>query len=69
MIIADESKAVSPAMHGRRSHRERLALALRLLADPVFDRLLKGPTDFKDLPRRMAGILLPGGLCHILRYP
>lgn len=56
-------------MHGRRSHRERLALALRLLADPVFDRLLKGPTDFKDLPRRMAGILLPGGLCHILRYP
>ena len=70
-LIASQVGAVAPAMRGRRSHRERLALALDLLADPVFgpefDRLLDTVVPFADLPRRMPG-LLAGGLCHVVTY-
>jgi len=66
-LIASQVGAVSPAMRGRRSHGERLAMALDLLADPVFDRLLDTVVPFADLPRRMPG-LLAGGLCHIVTY-
>lgn len=66
-LIASQVGAVAPAMRGRRSHGERLALALDLLADPVFDRLLDTVVPFADLPRRMPG-LLAGGLCHVVTY-
>jgi hypothetical protein len=55
-------------MRGRRTYGERLALALDLLADPVYDSLLEGPTSFESLPDTMPGILAPGGLCHIVTY-
>ena len=48
---------MAPAMRGRRSHAERLALALDLLADPAFDALLEGPTRFEDMPAAMPRIL------------
>jgi threonine dehydrogenase-like Zn-dependent dehydrogenase len=67
-LIATQVGAVSPAMRGRRTHAERLALALDLLADPVFDFLLEGPTRFEDLPHAMPSILAPGGLCHVITY-
>lgn len=67
-LIATQVGAVSNAMRGRRTHRERLALALDLLADPVYDALLEGPTRFVDLPNAMPGILAPGGLCHVVTY-
>jgi threonine dehydrogenase-like Zn-dependent dehydrogenase len=60
--------AVSTAMRGRRSHTERLTLALDLLADPAFDALLDGPTRFEDMPAAMPRILAPGGLCHVITY-
>ncbi len=55
-------------MRGRRSHAERLALALGLLADARFDVLLEGPTRFAELPAAMPAILRPGGLCHVVTY-
>ena len=55
-------------MRGRRSHGERLALALELLTDARYDALLDGPTRFEDMPEAMPRILAPGGLCHVITY-
>jgi hypothetical protein len=59
---------IAPAMRGRRSHADRLAIALDLLADPAYDALLEGPTRFDDLPQEMPRLLATGGLCHVIRY-
>ena len=61
---------VSPAVKGRRTYADRLALALELLADPVFDALLTGESAFDELPAvlpKLAGGELPA-LCHLVRY-
>ncbi|MCW2631518.1 MAG: putative dehydrogenase, partial [Pseudonocardia sp.] len=61
---------VAPARRGRRSPADRLALALRLLADPVFDAVFTDECRFEDLPRLMpalAGGELPG-LCVRVLY-
>ena len=65
-----------PRRH-RRTTAQRLALALELLEDPVFDAFLGGPTDFEDLPEAMDGLASgksgtegnQTGLCHVIRYP
>jgi hypothetical protein len=67
-LVASQVGAVAPAMRGRRSHSERLAIALELLADPRYDALLEGPTRFEDMPEAMPRILAPGGLCHVITY-
>lgn len=67
-LIATQVGSVAPAMRGRRSHAERQALALELLADPAYDALLDGPTRFQDMPDSMPRILAPGGLCHVISY-
>jgi threonine dehydrogenase-like Zn-dependent dehydrogenase len=67
-LIASQVGAVAPAMRGRRSHSERLAIALELLADTRYDALLEGPTRFEDMPGAMPQILAPGGLCHVITY-
>ncbi|MGP4020846.1 zinc-dependent alcohol dehydrogenase [Saccharopolyspora sp. 5N708] len=62
---------VSPARRGRRTFADRMALALDLLADPRFDALLTGESDFADLPAvlpRLASGELPA-LCHRIVYP
>ncbi|MDE2199839.1 MAG: dehydrogenase [Rhodospirillales bacterium] len=66
-LVASQVGAVAPAMRGRRSHAERLALALALLDNPAYDALLEAPTPFAALPGRMAH-LLAGGLCHWISY-
>ena len=45
---------VSPARRARRTRRQRLALALDLLADPTYDALLTDECDLSELPRVMA---------------
>ncbi|MBZ5740617.1 zinc-dependent alcohol dehydrogenase [Nocardioides mangrovi] len=58
------------AGRGRRSHADRLALALRLLRDPAYDVLLTGDSPFADLPDVMARLgsgALPA-LCHTIDY-
>jgi threonine dehydrogenase-like Zn-dependent dehydrogenase len=67
-IISTQVGAIAAPMRGRRSHAERLALALELLRDPVYDALLDGPTRFDDMPQAMPHILAPGGLCHVITY-
>jgi len=66
-LISSQVGSIAPAMRGRRTHRERLALALDLLADSAFDALLEPPTAFADLPEAMPR-LLRGGLCHVVTY-
>jgi len=69
-LIASQVGAVAPARRARRSHRERLALALSLLADPVYDRLITGHCTLDDLPQRMAQLAAApdGALAEIVRY-
>lgn len=68
-LISSQVGAVAAPMRGRRSHAERLALALALLADARLDVLLDGPTPFDDLPATMARLAArPGALCHVIAY-
>jgi threonine dehydrogenase-like Zn-dependent dehydrogenase len=67
-LFATQVGAVAPGMRGRRTHAERLALALDQLNDPAYDALLEGPTQFEELPQAMPRILAPGGLCHVITY-
>jgi threonine dehydrogenase-like Zn-dependent dehydrogenase len=67
-VIASQVGAIAPAMRSRRTHAERLSLALELLEDSRYDGLLDGPTRFEDLPAAMPCILAPGGLCHVISY-
>ncbi|MFI7599857.1 zinc-binding alcohol dehydrogenase [Actinoplanes sp. NPDC049681] len=70
-IRSSQVGGIAPARRGRRSYADRLAVALDLLADPVFDTLLTGESDFADLPSvmpRLAGGELPA-MCHLITYP
>jgi len=67
------SSQVGTVPAGRRerwSRRRRLALALSLLRDPVFDLLLSGETDLIALPELMPRLAASsaGVLCHTVRY-
>jgi threonine dehydrogenase-like Zn-dependent dehydrogenase len=72
-LVSTQVGAVAPAMRGRRSHAERLALALELLADARFDALLGPAIPFAELPARMAEVLTPPEgapqpLCPLVTY-
>ena len=61
---------VSAARRARRTHADRMTLALDLLCDPAFDALISGSSAFADLPetmRRLAADELPA-LCHVVEY-
>jgi NADPH:quinone reductase-like Zn-dependent oxidoreductase len=62
--------AVPAVRRQRWSRQRRLALALSLLRDPVFDVLLSGESAFAALPELMPRLARsPAGvLCHTLRY-
>jgi NADPH:quinone reductase-like Zn-dependent oxidoreductase len=69
-IRASQVSTISPARSGRRTTRDRLALALELLRDPAFDALLTGQSPFPELPDVMARLVagsLPA-LCHTIIY-
>lgn len=72
-IGSSQVGSIAPAMRGRRSHQERLALALSLLDDPRLDALVGPETPFAMLPNAMPGLLLPGAgaapLCPVVTYP
>jgi hypothetical protein len=57
---------VSPARAATRTHADRLALALQLLADPVFDVLISGESSFADLPAVLTA--MAGGTRHDLAH-
>ncbi len=66
-LLSTQVGHVATAMRGRRTHAQRLALALDLLADAAYDALLEPATRFEDLPEAMPR-LLAGGLCHVVTY-
>lgn len=69
-LISSQVGTIAPAMRLRRSHRDRLTLALDLLADERFDALLMPPRHFSQLPTIMAE-LVDGGdsvMCQLIGY-
>ncbi|GAA5127674.1 zinc-binding alcohol dehydrogenase [Haloechinothrix salitolerans] len=69
-IRGSQVGTVSPARAQRRSAADRLALALDLLTDPVFDLLITGESTFDELPAvmpRLADGTIPA-LCHRIAY-
>lgn len=68
-LRASQVGAVAAPMRGRRTHTDRLALALRLLADDRCDALLGAPVPFDALPQRFAALLGPDGPpCPLVAY-
>jgi len=73
-LVSSQVGAVAASQRGRRTSRQRLELALRLLEDPVFDVLLNGSSPWTELPAVMAAIAdgsasgPAGGLCHTIDW-
>ncbi len=72
-IVSTQVGAVAPALRGRRSHAERMALALSLLADDRFDALIGPATPFDALPEVLPELLdppagTPAPLCPLVTY-
>jgi threonine dehydrogenase-like Zn-dependent dehydrogenase len=70
-LRASQVGSVAPVRRERRTRRERLALALELLADPAYDHFLTGESGFAELPATLAQLAAAPGetLCRIVRYP
>ncbi len=69
-VRASQVGEVAAARRSRRTHAERLALALDLLDDPAFDVLLTGESRFGELPDLMPKLAdgsVPA-LCHTITY-
>ncbi|MFC7543255.1 hypothetical protein ACFQU2_32550 [Siccirubricoccus deserti] len=60
-ILSSQVGHVAAAVRGRRSHAERLALALTLLADARLDALLAPPVRFLALPAALPSLLEGSG--------
>jgi len=69
-IRSSQVGAIAPARRGRRTHTDRLRLALELLRDPVFDALHDGRSAFDDLPKVLAAMAAGAGpaLSHVITY-
>ena len=69
VIRSSQVGTVSPA-RASRSYADRLALALKLLADPALDALVTGESAFEELPEVMTRLTSGeiAALCHRVRY-
>jgi threonine dehydrogenase-like Zn-dependent dehydrogenase len=69
-VRASQVGRVAPARRGRRDYADRMALALRLLADPRFDALVGAECRFAELPSVLAGLAAgePPGLAVRVLY-
>lgn len=70
VLRASQVGSVAPARRANHSRRDRLCLALELLRDTVFDRLITGDSPFETLPETMARLVAEPGdtLCHVITY-
>ena len=70
-IRASQVGTIAASRRARRTHQDRLAIALDALKDPAFDAMLSGSSPFEDLPNVMrdlsSGTL--SALCHVIAYP
>lgn len=69
-LVSSQVGHVATARRARRSRRDRLAQALRLLEDARFDALLGGEVAFADLPEEMQRLASgpADALCRIVRF-
>ncbi|MEM1399457.1 MAG: dehydrogenase [Pseudomonadota bacterium] len=69
-IIASQVGQIAPRQRARWTHRQRLRLAISLLADPRLDTLISATTSFATLAKDYERILLhsPDTLCHAVDY-
>ncbi|HEY2206155.1 MAG TPA: zinc-binding alcohol dehydrogenase [Pseudonocardia sp.] len=69
-VRASQVGSVAPARRSRRGYADRMALALRLLADPRFDALITGESGFAELPEVMSRLVSgeQPALCHRIVY-
>jgi threonine dehydrogenase-like Zn-dependent dehydrogenase len=72
-LLSTQVGSVSPALRGRRTHGERMALALSMLDDARLDGLLGPFVPFEELPARITALLdppegAPQPLCPIVTY-
>jgi threonine dehydrogenase-like Zn-dependent dehydrogenase len=70
VIRSSQVGEVAAPRRARRTHADRMSLALTLLRDDSFDALITGSTPFAELPTtmdRLAAGDLPG-LCHVVDY-
>ena len=71
-IIASQVGTLPPHQAPRRwSHRRRMGVALRLLADDALDALVSEESSFETLPETMPKLVDPESpvLCHRICYP
>ena len=70
-IRAIQVGAVAAARRSRRTTGDRLALAMRMLKDPVFDTFITGHAPFGALPQTMESIFSDETetLCQVIDYP
>jgi len=70
-IVSSQVGKVAPSRRATTSHRQRLELAIELLADPRLDALLTPVVPFLDLPERLPDIFnrQNGVLCPLIAYP
>ncbi len=70
-LRSSQVSRIPPEQTPRWTSRRRLALALRLLSNPLFDCLIDGESTFNDLPDTLAQLARSesAGLCHRIRYP
>jgi NADPH:quinone reductase-like Zn-dependent oxidoreductase len=70
-IRASQVGAVAAARRARRTTSDRLALAMKMLHDPVFDVFITGHAPFNTLPQTMESIFDEGTetLCQVIDYP
>jgi threonine dehydrogenase-like Zn-dependent dehydrogenase len=69
-ILSSQVGMVAPSRRSRRDHTDRLAVALDLLRDPVFDALYDGASTFEELPGVLAAMAAGSGptLSHVVTY-
>jgi NADPH:quinone reductase-like Zn-dependent oxidoreductase len=69
-IRASQVGAVAAARRPRRTTSDRLALAMRMLEDPVFEVFITGHAPFGALPQTMESIFSAGTetLCQVIDY-
>jgi hypothetical protein len=68
-LVSSQVGNIPPARRPRWSHARRIAAALNLLADPLYDRFITGEIAFEDAPARVPEALAAtAGLMTVLRY-
>jgi hypothetical protein len=70
-LVSSQVGKVAPSHRSRWTHRQRLAAALALLADPALDALIAPAISFADLPKRLPAVFAADSnvICQLIQYP